>query len=124
MFFRASRFFPVQTTNIDVFLQMPTRVRITWWEDVECEAWLEAPWKANEAGEMGDLDFGGREFGWWGLAPSSLPLIRPAGLSATSDVGGGWDKPTFEIDAACGVCAVGAILGTLLSRRSRDLAIA
>src|SRR5262249_13407411 len=40
--FRASRFFPVQTANIDGFLAMLARARNAWAEDVEAEAWTEA----------------------------------------------------------------------------------
>ena len=40
--FRASRFFPIQTTNIDMFLAMPARARIDWVENVEFGARMEA----------------------------------------------------------------------------------
>ena len=50
--FRVSRFFPIQTTNIDVFLEMLARARINWAENVEFEAFVEAFSKANEEGEI------------------------------------------------------------------------
>ena len=41
-FFCVNRFFPVQTTSIDVFMRMLTAVSPYWAEDVEAEAWLKA----------------------------------------------------------------------------------
>ena len=52
--FRASRFFPVLTTNIDVFLEMPARVRVTWREDVEHYTFVDAFHWVVEAGEIGN----------------------------------------------------------------------
>ena len=52
LFFRAGRFFPVQTTSIDQFLEMLRTVRFTWWEDVEYYAFVDAFMRYEEEREQ------------------------------------------------------------------------
>jgi hypothetical protein len=59
LFFRTSRFFPVQPTSIDQFMEMLRTVRYSWWEDVEYYAWIDAFQRYEE--ERGSDDGGGEK---------------------------------------------------------------